>query len=344
MQNEAPNFFQSDLFQNAMPVLVIGLLVWAFLYARTTPLWGEAFRRLGRNPLAVLSLVIIGLYGTVAVLDSFGSTDPKSQVRKTILDHMFEREKERTYSAPLADITFGEPKPQKLKQPHSHLMGTDGVGNDIIYRTLKGARTAFIIGGLTSLIATPFALLLGMMAGYYGKTIDDIIQYVYTVLSSIPSILLQIALVLVLGKGLIQICIALGVTRWVGLCRLARGETFKHREREYVRGAKALGCSDFRLLTRHILPNMLPVVIISTTLGFSGLVLSESILTYLGIGVDADTGSWGNMIDAARDELARDPIIWWNLTAATVALFVLVLAFNLLGDALRDAVDPRLRS
>lgn len=289
---------------------------------------------------------MILLYAGIALLDSFGSTDAKTQTRKTILDNIFEREQERTYSAPFASVTTGEPKPQKLKAPGSHLMGTDGVGNDVFYRTLKGARTAFIIGGLTSLIATPLALILGMVAGFYGKWRDDLIQYVYTVLASIPSILLLIALVLVLGRGVVQICIALGVTRWVGLCRLTRGETLKHRDREYVRAAKALGASDFRILTRHILPNLLPIVIISVTLGFSGLVLSEAILSYLGIGIDpgGGIGSWGNMINAARSELARDPVIWWNLTSASVALFILVLAFNIFGDALRDAIDPRLRS
>jgi peptide/nickel transport system permease protein len=123
-----------------------------------------------------------------------------------------------------------------------------------------------------------------------------------------------------------------------------RGETLKHREREYVRAAKALGVSPMRILARHILPNLLPLVIISITLGFSGLVLAESILSYLGIGVEAGTGSWGNMIDAARLELAREPVVWWNLAAASTALFLIVLAFNLFGDALRDALDPRLRS
>lgn len=337
-------FFDSDLFSNIVPIVVILALVMALITARRQPLWAEAYRRIGRNKLAIISLVIIGLYGTVALLDSFGKTDPETQTRKTLLDRIAEREPEKTYSAPRASMTFGEPKPERLKEPGTHLLGTDGVGADVLYRTLKGARTAFIIGGLTSLIATPVALLLGMMAGYYGKRTDDAITYVYTVLSSIPSILLIIALVLVLGRGLIQICIALGITRWVGLCRLTRGETLKHRDREYVRAAKSLGVSDLRLLTRHILPNLLPVIIISVTLGFSGLVLSEAILSYLGIGVDASVGSWGNMIDGARDELARDPIIWWNLTSASVALFVLVLAFNLLGDALRDAIDPRLRS
>ncbi len=336
--------FNNDIAHNVIPIAFLGLLFYALFAAGRQPLWAEAYRRLRRNSVAIFAIAIIGVYGMVATLDSLGTTDKKSQKYVTLLDRIAGREQERTYSKPMASMTTGEPKPQRLKQPGTHLIGTDGTGQDVFYRMLKGARTAFIIGGLTSLIATPFALLFGLAAGYYGKTVDDLIQYVYTVLSSIPPILLQIALVLVLGRGIEKICFALGITAWVGLCRLVRGETLKHRDREYVRAAKALGVSDFRLLTRHILPNLLPVVIISVTLGFSGFILAEPILAYLGIGVDADMGSWGNMIDAARDELARDPVIWWNITAASGALFVLVLAFNLLGDALRDAVDPRLRS
>jgi peptide/nickel transport system permease protein len=170
------------------------------------------------------------------------------------------------------------------------------------------------------------------------------VQYTYTVFASIPDILLLIALVLVLGRGLPQICLALGATSWIGLCRLVRGETLKHRDREYVRAAKALGASNGRLLIHHILPNLLPVVMISVVLGFSSFILYEAILSYLGVGVGEDVGSWGNMIDSARTELSRDPVIWWNLVSATVAMFGLVLSLNIFGDALRDAIDPRLRS
>jgi len=183
-----------------------------------------------------------------------------------------------------------------------------------------------------------------MMAGYFGKRVDDVIQYSYSVINSIPDILLLIAVLLVLGRSLTMLCVALGISAWVGLCRLIRGETLKHRDRDYVRAARALGVGPFRIMFKHILPNLLPTVIISVTLGFSVLVLYETILSYLGIGVEAGTGSWGNMIDAARMELARDPIIWWNLAGATTALFLLVLAFNMFGDALRDAIDPRLRT
>ncbi|HZP82560.1 MAG TPA: ABC transporter permease [Chthonomonadaceae bacterium] len=332
----------SAVLSNLIPVLVVVVLVWALVRARRAPLWAEAYRRLGRNHIAMAALAVICLYGLVAFLDSLSWKDSRNDDPKSVIDRVFARPKERTYSAPCATMTTGEPHPRPLKG--WHLLGTDGVGDDVLYRTLKGCRTAVIIGGFTSLIVTPLALFFGMLAGYFGKRVDDAVQYTYTVLVSIPDILLLIALLLVLGRGLPQLCIALGITSWVGLCRLVRGETLKHRDREYVRAARALGVSHGRILLRHILPNLLPVVIISVTLGFSGLVLSESILSYLGIGVGPEVGSWGNMIDAARMELAREPIIWWNLTAASVALFILVLAFNIFGDALRDAIDPRLRS
>ncbi len=335
---------ESDFVINAVPILAVAFLAHVLVNARKQPLWAEAYRRLGRNRIAMGALVIVALFGTVAFLDSVGWTDKQTQTRLSLLDYIAKRPKERTYSAPFASMTTGEPVPHKLIAPGTHFLGTEGVGDDVLYLTLKGCRTAFIIGGLTSAIATPLALLLGLIAGYYGKWRDDVIQYSYTVLSSIPDTLLLIALILVLGRGLIQICVALGITSWVGLCRLTRGETLKHRDREYVRAAKALGVSDFRIMTRHILPNLLPVVIISVTLGLSGLILSESILSYLGVGVGAEVGSWGNMIDSARDELAREPLVWWNLTGAASALFLLVLALNFFGDALRDAVDPRLRS
>lgn len=325
----------------ALPFLILAAIVAMFLVARRRPLWAEAFRRLRRNPLAMVSLAVIALYGSVALLDSIVLPHKPNEPEKTIIDALFERPKEYTYSAPGAKMTTGEPNPRPLNQ--WHLLGTDGTGDDVFYRTLKGARTAIIIGGLTQLMVIPLALLFGLTAGYFGKQVDDAVQYVYTTLASIPGIMLLISLRLVLGPGLIQMCIALAVTSWIGLCRLSRGETLKHRDREYVRAARALGLSHGRILVRHILPNLFPLVIITATLGFSDLVLAEAILSYLQLGVEG-IGSWGNMIDAARLELAREPVIWWNLVSASAALFILVLAFNLFGDALRDAIDPRLRS
>jgi peptide/nickel transport system permease protein len=333
----------NDWFLNALPLLMLAAIAWGIRRAGRTPLWSEAFRRLRRNILALTALAVVLFYAFVAICDSIGWRDAKTGERKTLVDRAFaDVPTEPTYSAPLATTTTGEPRPRPLLG--RHLLGTDGVGQDVLYLTVKGARTAFIIGGFTLLIATPLALFFGMIAGYFGKRVDEGVQYVTAVLSSVPDILLLIALLLVIGRGLPQLCIALGITSWVGLCRLSRGETLKHREREYVRAARALGVSHGRILLRHVLPNLLPIVVISTTLGFSGLVLSEAILSYLQLGVEAGTGSWGNMIDAARLELAREPIIWWNLASASTALFVLVLAFNIFGDALRDAIDPRLRS
>ncbi len=337
-------FTPTDILYNLVALTAFGVLLTVILRARRQPLWAEAYRRLGKNRVAMTALCLLVVYGSIALLDSLGATSAVTHDRTTIVDAVFHRPAERTYSAPFASETTGESTAHPLLSPKGHWLGTDQLGNDVLYRTLKGARTAVVVGGFTSLMATPIALFLGLIAGYYGKRVDDAVQYTYTVLSSVPDLLLLIALLMMLGQGLSNICIALAITSFVGLCRLVRGETLKHRDREYVRAARSLGVSDYRILGRHILPNLLPIVIISVTLGFSGLVLAESTLSYLGVGVQQDVGSWGNMINAARAELAREPIIWWNLTSASVALALLALSLNVFGDALRDAIDPRLRS
>jgi peptide/nickel transport system permease protein len=259
---------------------------------------------------------------------------------RSIIDRIFQPEtfKEASYSAPFATTSFYGSQP--LRHPGTHLLGTDILGRDVVYRALKGVRVALLIGVFTSLIVIPLALLFGVTAGYFGRRIDDGVFFVMTVLASVPSLLLLIALIMVLGKGTLQVCIALGVTGWVNFCRITRGETLKLREADYVAAARALGVSDFRIIVRHILPNLAHLVIITFALTFTALVLTETILSYLGIGID---GSWGQMIDQARNELSRTPIIWWNLAAATVMLFTLVLAVNTIADAMRDIADPRTR-
>jgi peptide/nickel transport system permease protein len=204
--------------------------------------------------------------------------------------------------------------------------------------TLKGARVALLIGGLTTAIIIPVALLFGVSAGYFGGFVDDAVFFVMSTLASIPGILLLTALIMVLGVGTVQVCVALGVTGWVGFCRIARGETLKLRELDYVQAARALGGTSPGIIVRHVVPNLMHLVVITFVLTFSGLVLSEAVLSWLGLGI---AGSWGQMIDQARDELARDPVIGWNLGAASTALFGLILAVNILGDAVRDVLDPR---
>lgn len=249
---------------------------------------------------------------------------------------------ERTYSAPFAQTEYKERKPKPIKY-WPHLFGTDSNGEDVLYKTLKGARTALIIGVFSTLIVIPIAAVMGIMAGYFRGWVDDTVQLLYTMLASIPSILLIVALMIVLGRGIPQLCFALGVTSWVGLCRVLRGETLKLRDLEYIQGAQALGISTMKVMWRHLLPNVMHIIIITCVLRFSGLVISEITLSYIGIGVAPGTGSWGLMIDGARPELARDPIVWWNITSAFVAMFILLLSFNYFGDVLRDALDPRLR-
>ncbi len=242
-----------------------------------------------------------------------------------------------------------------------HLLGTDKVGQDVLYLSLKGVRTGLLIGTLTTLVALPFAIWLGICAGFFGGWVDDVIQYLYTTLSSIPGVLLIAASVLTLqlymdrhaeaftsvteraDVRLFALCVILGVTGWIGLCRLLRGETLKLREMDYVRAAEAIGVGRLRIIARHILPNVMHLVLISAVLDFSGLVLAEAVLSYVGIGVDPAQISWGNMINGARLEMAREPVVWWSLASAFVLMFGLVLAANVLADAVRDAFDPRLR-
>lgn len=245
--------------------------------------------------------------------------------------------------------------------PHYHVLGTDKVGTDVLYQALKSVRTGILIGSLTTLISLPFALALGVAAGYFRGPVDDAVQYLYTTLSSIPGVLLIAAAALMLDVymsrhaaafdslaaradlRLLALCGILGITSWTSLCRLLRAEALKLREIEFVVAAEALGARAPAIIRRHLLPNVMHIVMITTVLDFSGLVLAEAALTYIDIGVDPSTESWGNMINAARLELAREPAVWWSLVAALGFMFTLVLAANLFADAVRDAFDPRLR-
>jgi peptide/nickel transport system permease protein len=242
-----------------------------------------------------------------------------------------------------------------------HVFGTDKVGQDVLYQILKSIRTALVIGTLTTLVTLPIGVVLGIAAGYFRGWIDDLIQYLYTTLNSIPGVLLIAAAVLmtqvymdthpesfetVTARAdfrLLFLCLILGITSWTGLARLLRGETLKLRELEYVQAAQAFGVSSWNILGRHILPNVMHIVLIALVMDFSGLVLAEAVLSYVGVGVDPSMISFGTMINSARLEMAREPMVWWALAAAFVFMFVLVLAANLFADAVRDALDPRTR-
>jgi peptide/nickel transport system permease protein len=244
---------------------------------------------------------------------------------------------------------------------HYHVLGTDKVGEDVLFQSLKSIRTSLAIGTLTTLVMLPLGITLGIMAGYFKGWIDDAIQYLYTTLNSIPDVLLIAAAVLMMqvviernaewfptatqraDVRLLVLCAILGVTSWTGLARLLRGESLKLSELEYIQAAHAFGVSDARVLARHILPNVAHIVIIAVVMEFSRLVLTEAVLSYVGVGVDPATTSFGTMINAARLEMGREPIVWWSLAAAFFFMLALVLAANLFADAVRDGFDPRVR-
>ena len=240
-----------------------------------------------------------------------------------------------------------------------HVFGTDRTGNDLLYVVLKSIRTALVIGTMSTLVTMPIAVGLGILAGYVRGWIDEAIQYVFTVINSIPYVLLIASAVLILvvfidnhpdmfatsaertDARLFFLCVILGMTSWTDLCRLIRGEVIKLREAEYIQAAQAFGVGTWRILSVHLLPNVMHLILISMVINFSGLVLAEAVLSYVGIGVDPSMQSFGTLINTARLELSREPTIWWTLATAFVFMFALVLSANIFADAIRDAFDPR---
>jgi peptide/nickel transport system permease protein len=251
--------------------------------------------------------------------------------------------------------------PATMLAGHYHVLGTDLTGNDVLYQALKSIRTAFVIGTLATVATLPLAVGLGILAGYFRGFVDELIQYLYTVLSSVPNVLLIAACVLMVqvfidkhpelfetgaeraDLKLFLLCAVLGLTGWAGLCRLLRGETLKLRELEYVQAAHAFGVPHARVMRRHIFPNVAHLMLIVTVLDFSSLILYEAVLSYVGVGVDPSMNSFGGMINLARSEMSRDPVVWWSFAAAFAFMVALVLAANLFADGVRDAFDPRAR-
>lgn len=342
-------------------LLLTGLLVWLYFF-RKTPEWRLIIARIKQRPYYLVALILLLIYGAIGLLDSihFEATPDHFAVR-SILDLIlspYDRVSEVTYSAPFAThsavpeiVTLhnGEFKEVYPKLQYFHLLGTDKIGRDVFYLSVKSIRTGLIIGTVTTLVMLPFALLFGMWAGYFRGWLDDIIQYIYTTLSSVPGVLLIAGAMLALQSKiesepesrLLILCVVLGVTSWTTLCRLLRGETLKLRSLDFVQSAIALGVTPLKIIRRHIMPNLMHIVIITVALDFSGLVLAEAVLSYVGVGVDPTSFSWGNMINAARLDMARDPIVWWSLSGALFFMFTLVFSANLFSDVLQEAFNPK---
>jgi len=301
-------------------------------------LWTIAWRQLRRNRLAMIFLTILCVYTATWVY----------------AEGMYWTAKIRGIT-PDYKISHYENRNQPPSLPHP--LGTNFAGRDNLKQLIQGTRIAFELGLLTSLIVIPLGFALGALAGYFGGKLDSVIVYLYSVVASVPDILLIMSITYVtraaversaamqsvtryIDAGLLSICVGMGFTGWVGLCRIIRGEYFKHRERQYVLAARALGASNASIIFRHIMPNVSHLVIINFSLRFPGLILTEVVLSYLGIGIAAEP-SWGTIINDAKQRLWLGN--WWELAGATTAMFFLVLVLNLFGDALRDALDPKLR-
>lgn len=331
-----------------------GYLVWA--HDRIPPLtgnpfflrespgpWHEARRRLCKSPSALFAWIGTVVFIYVAVAAHVGWIAAGYDVAA---------DKDAIYVAP-----------QWFSGPY--FLGTEQLGLDVWKLTLRGTTTALWIGTISAILSCTIGTVFGALAGYFGRWVDVVIVWIYTTLESIPYLLLLLAISFVLksnpnfGKwygetflakdlqislGLFRIIFTLGLTSWVGVCRTVRGEMLRHRDRDYVVAARALGIPTRRVIFRHLLPNVFHLVIVSFSLLFVGSIKSEVILSFLGLGLEPGEASWGQMISQAKLELLRSPDpVWWQLTGATVFMFFLVLCVNLFSDALRDALDPKLK-
>jgi peptide/nickel transport system permease protein len=247
----------------------------------------------------------------------------------------------RVPPAPPADSSLGQKTGHLVRHLAVHPLGTDNLGRDVLQRLIQGARIAFHVGIMTSLIAIPIGVLLGCLGGYFGGRLDSLIVWLYSTVASMPGLLFILAIAMVVGKGLPGIYLGIGLTTWVTLCRLVRAEVVRQKNLPYVQAARVLGFGHARILFRHILPNVLHIPVVVFSLRFPAAVSTEVFMSFLGIGVQNEP-SWGVMINNARLRLWQG--VWWEMTFVTLAILLLVLAFNLLGDALRDALDPRLNT
>ena len=304
--------------------------------------WHEARRRLSRNRIAVLSWIVLAIYIVLGIGGQAGWVASG-----------WGQEDRGAISRP----------PDGLGGPY--FAGTDLSGRSVGQLALRGTATALLIGTFSAVLACAVGAFFGALAGYFGRWVDDLIVWLYTTLESIPELLLILAFSFVfkantdlrdaynesflakglgVSMGLFIIIVACGLTFWTGVARQVRGEFIRQRDRDYVLAARALGIPTSRIMFRHVLPNVLHLVLISFSLLFIGAIKYEVVLSFLGVGVDPGDASWGAMINQAKLELLGAPPQWWQLTTATAMMFGLVLCVNLFTDALRDALDPRLRN
>jgi peptide/nickel transport system permease protein len=274
----------------------------------------SAWQLIRRNPLATVGLVLIAIFFSLALLAPWISPQDPAHI----------------------DL------PSRLQSAsHAHWFGTDELGRDIFSRVIYGARISMLVGVSVVAGSLLLGLIFGSVAGFYGGTIDRFFNIVVmNAFLSFPGILLAIAFVAFLGPGIFNLILALCIGGWVGYARLVRAQVLAAREREFVEAARALGASDWRVLTRHILPNIIQPVIVQAAIGMAGAVLAEATMSFLGLGVPPPTASWGSMLNDGRSHLFDSPHL---VLIPAAAVMLAVLSFNFIGDALRDLLDPRSR-
>lgn len=278
--------------------------------------WAIAARHFRRNRMAMAGMIVMFvLYAITLLAPLIAPFDPTAQ----------------------GDIVMTRYLPPSLE----HLMGTDKFGRDIFSRVLYGARISLTIGFVAVAISVTFGTLVGALAGYFGKWTDTTLMRFTDMMLSFPRLVLLIVVIALFEPSIWLVVLVLGLTGWMSVARIVRGEVLSLREREFVQAARVLGMTDWRIILRHIIPNTLAPVIVYTTLGIGNTILVEASLSFLGLGVQPPTPSWGNMISDGRDALVT---AWWITTFPGLAIVLTVTAFNLLGDGLRDALDPRLRT
>ena len=330
-------------------------------------LWALAWRRLRRDRVGMVSLVFVCAYLVLVVAAAAGliaadwsretgvnyappgfvGADAPSAAVAAVHSPTVDLPNEPGIVDPLADVLSELRKglaaaPAVESRAGTLPLGGDKWGRDVLKKAVKGTQTSLIVGLVAALLAVFIGTVTGAYAGYYGGRMDDFLNWVYSVFTSIPYLLLVLAIAAVLNqKGTLTVILILGLTGWTGIFRLVRAEYLKHRTREYVLAADAIGTSNARRMFAHIFPNVSHVVLVQLSLHVVLFIKSEVILSFLGFGVGVDTVSWGSMLNESQSELILGK--WWQLAAATAAMAVLVTAFSLFTDALRDALDPRLK-
>ena len=275
--------------------------------------WAIVWRRLKKNRRAVIGLCIIIIVVLLAIFAPLISPYRPSKMSLR----------------------------NKLEAPSAqNWLGTDKLGRDIFSRIIYGSRISILVGIVAVGISGTIGIIMGAIAGYFGGWVDAIIMRLVDILLAFPSILLAISLVAVLGASLFNVILAIALVSWVSYARIVRGEFLRLKEQEFVEGARAIGASDLKIIFRHVLPNSMAPVIVMATLGLAGAIISESSLSFLGLGVQPPTPSWGGMLSEGRTVIRQ---AWWVPTFPGIAILLTVLAFNLFGDGLRDALDPKLK-